>query len=301
MPLNNLQRIFYQNLAEKRLLGHEGQAFEDFFVEVGRLRWGEDFEPIRAYGKHGDLKCDGRRISTGTLYQCYGPRTANASAVHKKIHTDFYGARAIWGEKLKGWSIVTNDRLGLDALATIEVDGLRAQHPEIIIRTVLPIDVVKIALELPLDDLAQLFGLAITERDSILLQVSFSDLGAVIDELSGIDPPPSLDSIKPPPENKIAINSLGEEIAALLRKGDLLASHVDAYFNATGRVEVGERLSVMMKKHYLAMKGHGFDSTQIFHAMINLCGGLDRPKNQGVAVLALVTYYFHRCDIFENA
>ncbi len=108
-------------------------------------------------------------------------------------------------------------------MATIEVDGLRAQHPNIDIHTMLPVDVIKIVLELSLDDLAQLLGLSITERDSILLQVSFSDLGAVIDQLSGIDPPPSLDPINPPPDNKIAINSLGEEIAALLRKGDLLA------------------------------------------------------------------------------
>ncbi len=229
MPLNNLQRIFYQSLAEKRLLEHEGQAFEDFFVEIGRRRWGDDFEPIRAYGKHGDLKCDGRRISTGTLYQCYGPRTPKPSAVHEKIKTDFDGAHAIWGDKLKGWSIVVNDRQGLDALATIEVDGLRAQHPAIAIKTVLPVEIVKMVLELSPDDLAQLFGLSITERDSILLQVSFSDLGTVVDQLSGIDPAPSLDSITLPPNNKIAINSLGSEIAALLRKGDLLASHVDAY------------------------------------------------------------------------
>jgi hypothetical protein len=150
-------------------------------VEVARRRWGDDFEPIRAYGKHGDLKCDGRRLSTGTLYQCYGPRTASPSAVHQKIKTDFYGALSIWGEKLKGWSIVVNDRAGLDALATIEVDGLRAQHPNIAIKTVLPIEIVNIILELSLDNLGQLFGLFITERDSILFQVSFSDLGAVVD------------------------------------------------------------------------------------------------------------------------
>ena len=45
MALNNLQRIFYQNLAEKRLLGHEGQAFEDFFVDVARLHWGSKGSP----------------------------------------------------------------------------------------------------------------------------------------------------------------------------------------------------------------------------------------------------------------
>jgi uncharacterized protein YydD (DUF2326 family) len=166
---------------------------------------------------------------------------------------------------LKGWSITMNDRAGLDALTTIEIDALRTQHPNIAIKTLLPIEIVNMILELPLDDLGQLFGLFITERDSILFQVSFSDLGAVVDQLSGIDPSPSLAPIAPPPDNKIEINFLGPEIAALLRKGDLLASHVDAYFNATGRVEMGERLSVMMKSHYLAMKGCGFSHWTTTH------------------------------------
>ena len=56
-----------------------------------------------------------------------------------------------------------------------------------------------------------------------------------------------------------------------------------------------------MKSHYAGMKDRGHNNTQIFYAMINLCGGLDRPKQEGIAVLAVVAYYFHRCDIFENA
>ena len=301
MPLNNLQRIFYQSLAEKRILDYEGQPFEDFFVEVARLFWGADFEPIRAYGKHGDLKCDGRRLSTDALYQCYAPRSARPTAVHQKIKTDFEGALAIWADKMKGWSIVVNDRQGLDALASQEVNVLRDQYPQITIELVLPVDIIKMVLSLSVDDLAQLFGLAVTERDSALSRVTFAELGVVIDRLSGIDPKPSLAPITPPPSDKIEANSLGPEIASLLRQGDLLASHVNEYFRATGRVEMGERLAELMKANYAAMKNAGYDSTQIFHGIINLCGGLDRSKREGIAVLAIVAYYFHRCDIFENA
>jgi hypothetical protein len=107
--------------------------------------------------------------------------------------------------------------------------------------------------------------------------------------------------ITPPSADKIEFNSLGAEIAALLRQGDLLASHVDEYFRTSGRIEVGERLGELMKFNYQAMKSAGQDTTQTFHGLINLCGGLDRPKQHGVAVLAVVAYYFHKCDIFENA
>src|SRR4029078_10974439 len=125
MPLNSLQRIFYQSLAEKRLLDHEGQTFEDFFVEVARRYWGADFEPVRAYGKHGDLKCDGHRISTGTIYQCYAPRRADSEKVHTKITGDFNGALAVWNSSMKEWAIAVNDRQGLDGLAKQEVEALR--------------------------------------------------------------------------------------------------------------------------------------------------------------------------------
>jgi hypothetical protein len=301
MPLNGLQRIFYQNLAENRLLDHEGQLFEDFFVDVARRFWGDDFEPVRAYGKHGDLKCDGRHLPTGTIFQCYAPRRADSAEVHKKIKIDFHGALAVWSSKMKGWSIAINDRQGLDALATLEVETLRTQHTSIIIKTLLPVEIVKMILSLSVPDLAGLFGIEITERDTVLTRVAFSELGPVIDSLSGVDPIPSLTSITPPASTKIEFNLLGSEIAALLRQGDLLASHVDDYFRKTGRVELGERLGERMRLNYQYMKVAGHDPSQIFHGLINLCGGLDRPKREGLAVLAVVAYYFHKCDIFENA
>lgn len=300
MSLNNLQRIFYQNLAENRLLDHEGQAFEDFFVDAARRCWGSDFEPVRAYGKHGDLKCDGHRISTGTIYQCYAPRRADSAKVHTKISGDFGGALIVWKSKMKEWAITINDRQGLDGLAKQEVDALRQKYKNISIATMLPVEIVNMILSLDVANLAGLFGIEVSERDTALTRVAFSDLGAVIDKIAGLDPKPSLAPITLPSTNKIEFNSLGEEIAGLLRQGDLLASHVDEYFRTSGRIEVGERLGELMKFNYQAMKSAAQDNTQIFHGLINLCGGLDRPKRQGVAVLAVVAYYFHKCDIFEN-
>ncbi len=162
MPLNNLQRIFYQSLAEKHLLDHEGQAFEDFFVDAARRRWGNDFEPVRAYGKHGDLKCDGHRISTGTIYQCYAPRRADSEKVHAKVTGDFSGALAVWQSKMKEWAITLNDRQGLDALAKQEVEALRENYKNVSISTVLPVEIVNMILSLDVANLAGLFGIEVT-------------------------------------------------------------------------------------------------------------------------------------------
>jgi hypothetical protein len=144
---------------------------------------------------------------------------------------------------MRGWAITINDRQGLDALATTEVEALREKHKDVAISTVLPIEIVNMILSLEVANLAALFGIEISERDTALTRVAFSDLGTVIGEISGLDPIPSLVPITPPSINKIEFNSLGTEIAALLRQGDLLASHVDEYFRSSGRIEVGERLA----------------------------------------------------------
>lgn len=88
---------------------------------------------------------------------------------------------------MRGWAITINDRRGLDALATTEVEALREKHKDVTISTVLPIEIVNMILSLEVANLAALFGIEISERDTALTRVAFSDLGTVIGEISGLD------------------------------------------------------------------------------------------------------------------
>ena len=54
--------------------------FEVWFANLAGCVWGNDFEPIKAGGKYGDKKSDGRRISTETVYQCYAPESPQTFA-----------------------------------------------------------------------------------------------------------------------------------------------------------------------------------------------------------------------------
>jgi hypothetical protein len=47
------------------------------------------------------LKCDGRRLSTGGIYQCYAPRGADSTKVHEKIKNDFDGALDVSKDQMK--------------------------------------------------------------------------------------------------------------------------------------------------------------------------------------------------------
>ena len=59
-------------------------------------------------GIKADLKCDGRRISTGTIFQCYAPYQTDAAQLNKKIDEDFRGAYKNWSNMVE-WVLVHND------------------------------------------------------------------------------------------------------------------------------------------------------------------------------------------------
>jgi hypothetical protein len=111
--------------AESELKELEGDAFETCFQDVAKLLWKEDFIPTIPMGRRGDLKCDGFRTSTGTVYQCYGPRygQANVESALAKVDEDFRGAKDHWGSRLREWKFVVNlyrDKLPSELVRKIE-------------------------------------------------------------------------------------------------------------------------------------------------------------------------------------
>jgi hypothetical protein len=188
MPLSWIQKIFYRALVVSALSEKDGTPFEDWFVELARRSWGPDFEPIRAQGKHGDLKCDGHRISQGGIYQCYAPFRPVRERIEKKIQTDFLGALAIWNKRMKTWQIVINDRRGLQAEASKQVDILRTKHKNILIETFGPIEIEKLALALSEDDLGGLFTVYFGPKEAELMRVTFDEIGFIVNSLDGAAP-----------------------------------------------------------------------------------------------------------------
>ena len=91
----------------------EGIEFESWFTALAGHALGVDFEPVAAHGSDGDFKCDGRRLSTRTIYQCYAPRKMNQADTIAKIDADFRGACERWAGWLRDWTLVHNRKDGL--------------------------------------------------------------------------------------------------------------------------------------------------------------------------------------------
>lgn len=150
-------RTIFALLLENALLKHKGQAFEDFFVRAATTLWEADFSPWRSQGSIGDFKCDGYRTSDKTVFQCYAPDNPRASAVSAKIRTDFGGAFIHFGEKMRRWVFVHNQRGGLPATAEMLILELRDSHPEVMFESWTPDYLIQQILNLPDHQLSPLF------------------------------------------------------------------------------------------------------------------------------------------------
>lgn len=123
------------------------QGFEDFFIELAKERWGEDFESWKPQGRHGDHKCDGYHVTEQTVFQCYGPEKPNPADTAKKINEDFHGAVKHFGNRMLKWVFVFNQR-ELWTTCNVLLGDLREKHPGIEIRAWCRNDLLNMAMEL---------------------------------------------------------------------------------------------------------------------------------------------------------
>ena len=295
--LDGTQRSFYGLKFENTFLREKGKAFESFFARVMAHGFAGDFEAVRPYGLKGDLKCDGFRPSDGTVFQSYAPDSIKLADMLTKIAEDFEGARVHWGAKMKRWEFVHNDVRGLPAEAVRKLDDLRTANPAIQIATFSEAEMRAIVMRLALHQLEELFGAAPSQRT--LERLDFAALRPVLIAIHRRDPgaePP----LAAPSATKLEHNALSLDAAALLRQGRRREKLVQDFFDAWPDPSFGEDVAEAFRARYQALKAVELSPDQIFGELQSFAGGMEgEPSHQG-AVLAVLCYFFERCDIFED-
>jgi hypothetical protein len=296
--LDDTQRSFYGLKFENTFLRTKGKAFESLFGRTMSHRFPGDFEPVRPYGPRGDLKCDGFRASDGTVFQCYAPDSIRLADLLAKIDEDFHGASAHWGVRMRRWEFVHNDVRGLPAEAIQKLDDLRAVFPTIEIAVFGEAEMRKVVMELELHQLEDLFGVVPSQRT--LETLDFAALRPVIMAIQrrqlDVEPP-----IAAPSRLKLERNALSEDAAALLRQGRRREKLVQNFFDAWPDPSFGEDIAQAFRERYQTLKLLGIRPDEIFAELQAFAGGMNgEPSRQG-AVLAVLCYFFERCDIFEDA
>ncbi len=131
--MSGSDRLLLDLMVTIALREKKGGEFEGFFTAAAIELWGDDFEPWKPQGPLGDFKCDGYRISEGTVFQCNAPEQFVASTVASKIQKDFEGALSHFSGRMKRWIFVHNQR-ETPARANELVHELREKYPGVVIK-----------------------------------------------------------------------------------------------------------------------------------------------------------------------
>ena len=293
----NLQQANYELRFEVAFRSAKGDAFQTFFEKLMGLAYKADFMACRPWGNQGDRKNDGFLKSERRLFQVYAPNEMEAAKAIAKITEDFDGAKAYWGQYFDKWVFAHNAVDGLPPHVQRLLLEFEQANPGIRLEPWGLEELRFIFRKLPLDDLQSWFGFVPSEETKS--ELGFSDLQVVIETIAD-RPAPPLREVRDVPMGKIETNALSESVATLFKAGMAKAPLVRAFFEQWHDGALGERVAESFRAKYQALRGQSCPD-EIFAELELWAGGKDRgsPKHQ-LAVLAVLSYYFDSCDIFEE-
>lgn len=296
--MDDTQRFGYGLSFDKAFTRERGKAFETLFARIMAHAYPGDFQPVRPYGRFGDLKCDGFRASDGTVFQCYAPDDMKVNPLLAKIDEDFNGAVSHWVTRMKRWEFVHNDKRGLAAQAIMKLTDLKTANPTVALAVCGEAELRAIVMQLDLHQLEDLFGAVPSDRS--LERLDFEALRPVLTAIQRKEPvadPP----LTAPSAAKLEYNDLSDDAAGLLRQGRRREQLVEKFFATWPDPDFGEEIAQAFRTRYQALKAVGLSADEIFGELQAFAGGMTgTPSRQG-AVLAVLSYFFERCDIFEDA
>jgi hypothetical protein len=245
------------------------------------------------------MKCDGYRQSTQQVFQCYSPHELKDGPLRKKIDEDLAGALLHWGNKMQSWVFVHNG-LGsaLPAPTAARIADLIQAHPGIKIE-VWSEERVKDHLSLLcLDQLEDLFGAVPCSHD--LDQVQLDELRPVVLALKKLEADANV-PLMAPSVHKLQANALSNEAADLLKMGRRKEQLVQRFFDTYIDPALGEDIAHAFRARYQELKNAGKSADEIFFELQIFSGGMTGTLAHQGAVLTVMSYFFERCDIFEDA
>lgn len=279
--------------------------FQAWFTEVVRLLHpGGDLQRVRVTQGDGGLDCVS--LNRQRVYQCYAPaRTAEEMKdrdTASKIREDFSNARNSLGDSMREWVFVHNHPQGeLGKLSNAALLEIKAQHPSVTVLAWGVGDFWDELARLPKLTLAQAFGGADACQMEVLA-VGLDDLLKVIARLEALPSPLQIESPTMPDAGKLEFNSLTGNVQDCLLTGRRIEAKVEQLFTRSlTDVERGERIAEGFRRQYGLLRDDGTEPNRIFDLLLEYAGWAAQGTARGnTAVLGVLSYFFHRCDIFEN-
>lgn len=277
-----------------------GLAFQDLFASVMENAWPSDFQRVDPLGgQTGDLKCDGYWESHRCVFQCYGPASMRDRIVIRKIKGDLEGAVTHWHGRMSRWTFVHNQIQGLTARVVQCLDDLKREHPGVEISVWGWPQMREQFRRLSDEARAELFGYP--PSANLVHDLGFGDLVPIVGQIAKGEPSPADEFGKPPSVTKLQKNSLDPDSASFLQVGRLRVRLVEEYFEQHHDPALGDKIANAMRVQYQVLTNSGLGPNDVLFELQRFAGWDARAANRhNAAVLAVIMYFFDRCDIFED-
>lgn len=297
--MDQIKRAWYGLKADNALLKKREQEYEDFFCSIMEALHSDAFQPVKAAGRDGDGKADGYLVDDQCVFQSYAPSSGfRKQQLTEKIKCDFHGAIEKWGDRLSKWVFVHNDNEGLPKYALDVIAELKTEHPNIDITSWGPGIIKEKILSLPLSKLIDLFGPAPSQED--VTSLTHEPIKTLLSAMckSGV----SCESkITPVSVEKLKYNQLSPDVEALLTAGRRKENLVEDLLRRWPDPEYGEDLANSFRTKYQSLCSSESFPDDIFVELKSFAGGDTGDVAAQVSSLAVLSYFFERCDIYENA
>jgi hypothetical protein len=294
----DLQQAYYEQKFEILFLKSKGNTFQELFEKLMGLAYKTDFMPCRPWGNRGDLKNDGFLKSEKKLFQVYAPNEMKEAKAIKKITNDFDGAKKYWKTHFIKWAFVHNADDGLPPHVIKVLLDFQKANRAISIETWGLEKLRTVFRRIFLEDKQIWLGFAPT--DETKKKLGFGDLQPVLDHIKTRSVSVNL-PINDVPQGKIEANALSESVATLIKEGMSKADLVRQFFDKWHDPEWGEKIANSFREKYKCLREQKCIPNEIFAELQTWAGGEQRgtPEHE-LAVLTVLSYYFERCDIFEE-
>jgi len=295
-----MQKSDFNDYFDRALDTCNQTRFEDWFSELAGCVWGTDFEPIKAGGKHGDKKSDGRRISTETVYQCYAPESSStfAKKAQSKVNDSFPEVLDYW-PNLKEWVFVHNNKGGITSALSDALEALRSQYPKITISTASR-RFLKDALhdKLTMQQMLDVYPSARLDFKHVSMEHVRPLLKRIIQQKTTTYDPSDFGEI--PNEKKLDYNSLSPDAKHDLKRAFPNIGIVDRYLAGMNNPANASIIQSEMRSKYLELRDLGYDPDEILGKLLSFVRGPVEEPQANAAAYVVLSYYFDSCDIFEN-
>ena len=299
--MDRMKRSYLRLLAKDDFREKKRQEFQAWIGKIFELGFLADYDSIRL--TQGDGGLDGIILSELAAVAVYAPREMTASELQRKIAADFSKAMKTFADRgvvIKKFILIHNDE-GLTKDVGTLVLKLNQDHLSVAIE-IWRFERLWMLLEkLTEDQLDELLGAAPTTANMERLEMPA--IRDVVQYLTTIQlTPPPLSDIEIPNAKKLEYNRLGEYIQHILRAGRVKQKLVQQYLEGATDMTTGEKIAEGFRQKYVACRDSGMEPDDIFETLWELAGGNHfTTPTQHAAVTAVLSHFFHFCDIFENA